>query len=207
MTRQKTDRQGRPLMRAAASQNGFTLFVAVLVASLVLAIGFSISNIVLKQLAISGSGGGSLVAFYAADSAVECAVYWDRKDQNGDLWDDAGVFATSTPPGFIPGNMRCGSDGEVYAFKKTCDNSPTTCDSASVAATTTFAVGFNDPDDTRYLACAHVLVSRWNDVVTGEQRTSIVTRGYNTDLIPTGPDPKCNLDRHRVVERGLLQTY
>ncbi len=194
------------MKRTDSSKRGFTLFVAVLVASLVLAIGFSISNIVLKQLAISSSGGGSLVAFYAADSAVECAVYWDRRDLNGNPWNDAGPFATSTPDGFDDATMACGPDARVWGWRKLCDNGGI-CDSSSVSATTTFAITFEDPTDPTYLACAHVAVSRWNDISTGEQRTSITTRGYNTDLIRSGTDWYCNLDRHRVVERGLLQTY
>jgi hypothetical protein len=189
------------------TDKGFTLFVAVLVASLVLAIGFSIGNIVLKQLAIAGSGGGSLVAFYAADSAIECATYWDRKKADGTIWDDAGPFATSTPLDFDPNTMYCGNQTAARGWYKFCDNNPTTCDSASVAATTTFSIDFKNPADPKYLACAYVAISKWTDPLTGDQKTSIISRGYNTDLVENDGDFYCNLDRQRVVERGLFQSY
>lgn len=185
---------------------GFTLFVAVLVSSLVLAIGFSIGSIALKQLMISGSGGGSLVAFYAADSAIECATYWDRKNAAGDLWDQS-PFGTSTPDtaDFDPnGTGLCGSEGHLYNWTKTCDNSPT-CDASSLAATTTFAIDFGDPLDEKYAACAYVAVGKSTDAVTGEESTNIIARGYNTNLITASGE--CNLEKQRVVERGLLQSY
>lgn len=190
------------------TDKGFTLFVAVLVSSLVLAVGFSISNIVLKQIAISGAGGGSLSAFYAADSAIECALYWDRKKADGSIWESS-PFGTSTPVGFdpnIPASApQCGPNNEIKGWTQSCDNG--ICDSASVAATTTFSVDFKDPLDARNLACASVSVNKWTEVSTGEERTTIISRGYNTDLINSGSVYGCNLSRQRVVERGLMQTY
>ncbi|MEK7579408.1 MAG: LamG-like jellyroll fold domain-containing protein, partial [Patescibacteria group bacterium] len=62
---------------ALRTQRGFTLFYAVLVASLLLAIGIAIFNITFKELVLSSGSRESTNAFYAADSGIECAFYWD----------------------------------------------------------------------------------------------------------------------------------
>lgn len=58
---------------------GFTLFYAVLVSSLLLALGLAIFNITYKELILSAGARESATAFYAADAALECALFWDRK--------------------------------------------------------------------------------------------------------------------------------
>lgn len=68
---------------------GFTILLAALVASLVLALGISVFSIAQKQLILSSTGKNSQYAFYAADSAAECALYWDFRHN---------LFSTSTPP-------------------------------------------------------------------------------------------------------------
>ncbi len=59
------------------TQSGIALYVAVLISSLVLAISLSIGNIFLKEVKLSISSRDSQIAFYAADSGLECARYWD----------------------------------------------------------------------------------------------------------------------------------
>ncbi len=60
---------------------GYTLLFAVLVSSLVLAVGISILNISKKEFLLSSSARESTTAFYAADSGLECAVYFDIQDR------------------------------------------------------------------------------------------------------------------------------
>ena len=67
---------------------GFTLFFAVLIASLLLAIGLAIFNITIKELVLSSSVRDSEFAFYAADSGAECALFWDRTQD---------AFSTTSP--------------------------------------------------------------------------------------------------------------
>lgn len=58
-------------------QRGFTLLLAALVSSLVLILGVSIFELVQKDITLSSLGRDSQFAFYAADTAAECALYWD----------------------------------------------------------------------------------------------------------------------------------
>jgi len=55
------------------------MLFAVLASSLFLAIGISMFNIAIKELAIATSERDSQIAYYAADSARECAIYFDTK--------------------------------------------------------------------------------------------------------------------------------
>lgn len=58
---------------------GFSLLFAVLIVGIVLAISIGISDLVTRESALSGFGRDSQMAFFAADSGVECALYWDIK--------------------------------------------------------------------------------------------------------------------------------
>lgn len=58
-------------------ERGFTLLIAALVASVVLALGASIYTLAQHQITLSALGRDSQFAFYAADTAAECALYWD----------------------------------------------------------------------------------------------------------------------------------
>lgn len=57
---------------------GFTLLFAVLFVSATLALSLGLSNLIIGQIQLSGTGRDSQFAFYAADSGAECATYWDR---------------------------------------------------------------------------------------------------------------------------------
>ncbi|HWO07322.1 MAG TPA: hypothetical protein VNM40_01925 [Candidatus Paceibacterota bacterium] len=61
------------------NQRGFTILLAALVASLVLSLGISVFAIAQKQLILASTGRNSQYAFYAADTAAECALYWDLR--------------------------------------------------------------------------------------------------------------------------------
>lgn len=60
------------------TDKGFALLFSVLVSSLLLTIGLSIFSIVLKEFSISTATRQSIHAFYAADSGIECIMYWDN---------------------------------------------------------------------------------------------------------------------------------
>jgi len=59
------------------SNKGYTLLFAVLVSSLVLSVGISILNVNRKEFLLASSARESTSAFYAADSGLECAAYYD----------------------------------------------------------------------------------------------------------------------------------
>lgn len=83
-------------MKHYQQQEGFTILLAALVATLVLALGVSVFSIAQKQIVLSSLGRSSQYAFYTADTAAECALYWDVRQQH---------FPTTTPNAV--GVIRC----------------------------------------------------------------------------------------------------
>jgi hypothetical protein len=56
---------------------GVTLLFAIILVTVFLIIGTGIINLVIKQLGLSSTGKESSRAYYAAETAAECARYWD----------------------------------------------------------------------------------------------------------------------------------
>lgn len=72
-------------------QKGFTLLLASIVVAIILAVGASIFALAQKELILSSIGRDSQFAFYAADTAGECALYWDVRHD----------YFDPTPPGGV----------------------------------------------------------------------------------------------------------
>ncbi|MDO8590021.1 MAG: pilus assembly PilX N-terminal domain-containing protein [bacterium] len=70
---------------------GFTLFIAMIVAGTLLLIATGIVSLAVRQALVSTSGRESQQAFYAADSGVECALFWDVQNPSG-----SSAFSAST---------------------------------------------------------------------------------------------------------------
>src|SRR4051812_23803804 len=67
------------IMNHSQSQQkkGFSLLLAVLLGSLLISVGLGIFNLTFKESIISASGRESEYALYAADSGIDCALYYD----------------------------------------------------------------------------------------------------------------------------------
>ena len=167
-----------------SKQKGFAMLFAVLVSSVLLAVGLSIFNLTVKELSLSASGRESQFAFFAADSGAECALYWDIKGSQ--------VFATSsasvtnrTP---TPTNPDC-IDTQSAAQTVDIYNNVT---ASAQSATTQFNLTIPN-GATPY--CATVIVTK--DSSSGLTKTTIDSRGYNT----------CDVNNTNRVERALKITY
>ncbi len=91
-------------------KNGFTLLLSVLITSIILGIAIGFPVFIMRELAISAVGRESQKAFFAADSGVECVLYWDNK-QN--------AFATTTTTTLIScagSNYRVGGSSGISNF-------------------------------------------------------------------------------------------
>jgi len=137
---------------------GFTLFVAIVVMGTLLLVAAGIVSLAVRQALISASGRESQNAFYAADTGIECALYWDVQNPAG-----VSAFASTTPPG--PNSITCNGDSAVVGGLG--------------------GAGFYDPvthvfqfDFSPDPLCATVSVNK--QYVSGVFRTTIESRGYNT---------------------------
>lgn len=139
------------------SARGFTLFFAVLVASLALAIGLAIYDITIRELDLSATATQSEYAIYAADTGAECALYWDAKYNT-----NQSAFATSSASRPPTSGIYCNSIDIAAA--------PWAWVGTASAATTTFTITFSPLP-----YCATVQVAKAGNPTA----TVITSHGYN----------------------------
>lgn len=157
---------------------GFTLFYALLVSSLALAIGASIFDITVREIQLSNAATQSQYAVYVADSGAECALYWDSKYVNAATNNNGGsgsAFATSSTDSLstaTSASLLCnGADVTITtapAFWSVTSN--------AIAATTTFTVNGTLIASKNQTPCAIVYVAK----VGNPSITTITAHGYNT---------------------------
>lgn len=174
------------------SNKGFTLLFGVLLMSLLLAVAFSIIGLSSKHLIISSVGRESQVAFYAADSGLECVKYWDQ------VTTDRNAFL----PGAGKATISCFGNEAIPVTdvtstepdKTACENISGDCIPCqdSVGECKKYKVSFSLLEDTPGTPDGDVYVEK--NVETNE--TSIDSYGRNTDT--TGP---------RRLERAVKLTY
>lgn len=152
---------------------GFALFYALLVASLALAIGATIFDLTLREIDLANSATQSQYSVYIADSAGECALYWDNHYINASNNNNGGsnsAFATSSASAAIAANSGLICSGSDI----TSSAASWTVTPAAGAATTTFnMVGIPFHNQT---PCAYVTISK----VGNPPQTVVTAHGYNT---------------------------
>jgi|CXWK01.1.fsa_nt_gi hypothetical protein len=80
---------------------GVAIFIAVIAVASLMLIATAISNLSYKEQIISQSGRDSKVAFFAADSGMECALFHDLKGGVN------GLFTFATPSQAQSGTLYC----------------------------------------------------------------------------------------------------
>ena len=161
---------------------------------MLLAIGVSIFNLTVKELALSASGRESQFSFYAADTGAECALYWDFKGTD--------IFATSTDnrnPNPATPDCVDSKTGGVVTPQYITDNNYVISARTLTGATTQFSLTIPNIDAQGSSApyCSIVTVTKAYNSSTGAIETTIDSRGYNT-CITTDPNR---------VERALKVNY
>ena len=133
---------------------GFTLLFAVLIASVLLSVALAIFSQMYKSLLLSSASKESLAAFYAADSGIECVLYWDLKHDGF----AESIFPTPGNPSGGKGNITCNGQDFPNGWALGGTN----------PITTEFNLSFTDTG-----GCTEVTVSK------SEISTTIESRGYN----------------------------
>lgn len=81
-------------------ESGFAMLFTILVVTLVLSIAIGISSTTLKQTILSSLAKDSQIAFYEADTAVECGMYYDTNN----------TFPLGTDVNTAVGTLWCGEN-------------------------------------------------------------------------------------------------
>jgi Tfp pilus assembly protein PilX len=82
-------------MRSLKKNNGFALLLALIISSVVLAIGVSILHISVNQINLSATARESEIAFQSAHAGIDCLMYW-RNEKSVEFIDVAGTMANPT---------------------------------------------------------------------------------------------------------------
>lgn len=159
---------------------GFTLLFASLIVSVMLSISLSIAHVTLTELTLSSAGRDSQLAFYNADTGLECALYHEYKvagDEDGNSF-----FKVDGVGGVNIGDLECNEDEP--------DSLPIPVVSG---ATTTTSFSINSGE-----ACFDVEVHKWpHETYEYATRVFIESRGYSS----------CDENNPRRVERGLYVRF
>ena len=153
-------------MKNKEYKKGFTIFLAMLVGSLALAIGAAIYDLTIRGLNLSFIANQSQYAIYAADTGAECALYWDSKYSGS-----GSAFGTTT------GSTWPSPGSNVLCNGQDISTSWDTSQKSASAATTTFSLLFAPQP-----YCVAVTVSKY--AAGGSISTTITARGYNTSCPP-----------------------
>ncbi|MFZ3019967.1 MAG: pilus assembly PilX N-terminal domain-containing protein [Minisyncoccia bacterium] len=158
-------------------EDGVTLYLAIVVTSALLLVSFAIADVTLKQAALASINRDSHIAFFAADTGIECALYWDLKNISG-----GSAFSTSTTA-----VISCNGDANNPSNQNI---SIVPAPGVGGQATSTFQINFL-PEP----YCAVVSVGKSYSGST--LNTVIESKGYNS----------CDTNNPRRVERAVRVSY
>jgi hypothetical protein len=171
------------------NREGFAMLFAVLTASLLLTIGMAIFSLSFKELAISTAARESQIAFYAADSARECALYWDVKK---------GAFGVCL-------NMGC-SSRTIGISNIVCNGKSLSVPNSTTPNSTSMTYNFNDsvsPD-----ASFQYIIDANQNQLSPSSNFSVLKNYDGTNIVTTITALGHNVgSAGRRVERGISQTY
>lgn len=151
-------------MAITHTSRGFTLLIAVIFMSVMLAFGVALGSLAYKQTTLVSTVLDSQNAFYAADAALECALYYDQQV----LVSQAPFFDYTTYANTSPGSITCG--GQTA--------SPTYTPSTGIFWKATYQI----PIDTNQ--CADVTIYKYNgpQTVNGKSVTTFIfSQGYSVN--------------------------
>ena len=181
------------------NNKGFVILFSMLISSLILLISAGIFNVVQKEVVLSSYAKESQRAFYAADSALECALYADLVgfdlENNGST---PSTPFTINPTGWESHSFSCGGE-DTFSYHLNESNGTALYDIPYVFR---YQNGLNIADE----SCAYVLIEKElstdPDPVVGVTETRVTAVGFNVcdGNIPDFDDPT-------LLERRLSITY
>jgi len=135
-----------------SKNRGVTLLIAITITASLILVSVGMVNLALRKAFLVSASRDSQFAFYAADTGIECAIYWDVKNPSG-----YSAFATSTTSTIFCNQDALNSNNPIPAI-------------VGGPSSPSFVLTFL-PDP----YCARVTVTKFDNGTT-----RIESRGYNT---------------------------
>jgi hypothetical protein len=183
---------------------GVAVLFAVLVAVLMVSVAATMVSIAMRQTILSNTGRDSQYAMFAANTALECALFWDLNygasvtlSTSTDRIFPNTNFNETRPGDFLSKDVKCnGGNILTGAGFNSGFAGPAKLRVFTNPNETTFYLEITPNDGNSYGSyCASATVKK--GIKNGAATTVIETRGYNT----------CNLNSPRAIERGLELSY
>jgi hypothetical protein len=145
------------IIKKIKNNKAFVLLFAVVISSIILAVTLGVLNIALKEINFSTSSKDTDDAFYAADTGVECALYYDKDISVLQPFPSRTVQPSMMCAGFVVDENLQNPDDNFWTFSvlglgssgKSCAFVSILKDSgATPAATSIISKGYNVADTT-----------------------------------------------------------
>jgi Tfp pilus assembly protein PilE len=132
----------------APQHRGFTLLISVILSSVILSVGLALADVAYKQVVLASTARQSQYAFYAADSALECALYWDQKQDEFDYTSEPSSGTITCENSSINFTTSTSGSSRTTTFSIPCasggSQSNVVVYKQATGATSIYANGFND---------------------------------------------------------------
>ncbi len=92
------------IVKVKEKNTGFVLFIALLTASFLLAVGLGVSSLAIRGFQLTSNTTESIKALYAANAGIECALYWDIKNSGAEVFplvDSTTDYIAFPPPNVL----------------------------------------------------------------------------------------------------------
>ncbi len=166
------------MIHPSPAPRGVTLLIAIIFTTVVLSVSLALLDITYKQVVLASAAKQSQYAFYSADSAMECALYWDQQKN---------AFAYTASP-YLTGGFTCPDNSSALRTI-----SPQTAPNSTMVVGTTRTTIF-------YIPCqGSGTLGRVTVTKDNLNNTSIFTTGYSTC---NASDPRRTERGLKVTYRG-----
>jgi len=176
-------------MAIKQKKDGFALLVAVIFMSVMLSFALAIGALAFKQVTLASSAVESQYAFYAADAALECVLFYDQNPE-GSLFEYGKIVDKAAP------DLKCGQEN---------DENPATIDTSSDKSLVRVSYRFEFNSGAHY--CADITVYKYKDPqLPTNYSTYLFAQGYNTSCAGVH-DVETGAKGARHAARGLQAAY
>ena len=131
-------------------QRGYALLIAVILTSVILSVGLSLAALSYKDVLLASSAKDSSSAFYAADAALECALYADQQQDAFDYTTPAGAlncagtgYSISVIGSGATSTMQVPSGSTLFRFNGGSSCATVTVYKGSTGHTQLYATGYD----------------------------------------------------------------
>ena len=179
-------------------EKGIALVIAIILIGVSLMVSIGVSDIFLKEFSFSVFNQKSNKAFYAADSGMECASYWDITGKIFLAPSDVEANYGGILPNSVPAPCLGENINDTWYYSGLID------DGTNYSYSLIFDLSFNDN------RCVKISVKKEEVILTGAINTIIESYGYdvgiNTDDSNFSNLCGSNLDYPNREERVLKST-